>query len=236
MDSLESICCKIASLKYSTYLQYLNDFLLALEIPQVTIAKIVEQVCKNPENTPVQLYKRVTFVKNEDDKDRIDLHLPHLETELLFLIGTTQLHIYNAKTQERKCILHSDFHKEIIYILPILFGEKKDLKSTEDFASLVNVLYNELSFCETNTKETTYKDGKEDGFSKLYDDDGVLKSMGIFQAGIAEGVYVEYGENGVLAKEINFQKGEPVLGYIYDIYGNKTPMSQDELANVKITD
>ena len=84
--------------------------------------------------------------------------------------------------------------------------------------------------------ETTYKDGKEDGFSKLYDDDGVLKSMGMFQVGIAEGVYVEYGENGVLAKEINFQKGEPVLGYIYDIYGNKTPMSQDELANVKITD
>ena len=85
-------------------------------------------------------------------------------------------------------------------------------------------------------REITYKNGKKNGFSKLYDDDGVLKSMGIFQAGIAEGVYVEYGENGVLAKEINFQKGEPVLGYIYDIYGNKTPMSQDELANVKITD
>ena len=76
----------------------------------------------------------------------------------------------------------------------------------------------------------------KEGFEKSYDEHGNLENTRFYKDGLLEGVYVEYGENGVLAKEINFQKGEPVLGYIYDIYGNKTPMSQDELANVKITD
>lgn len=84
--------------------------------------------------------------------------------------------------------------------------------------------------------EGYYKDGKEEGFEKRYDEHGNLENTRFYKDGLLEGVYVEYGENGVLAKEINFQKGEPVLGYIYDIYGNKTPMSQDELASVEITD
>ena len=68
--------------------------------------------------------------------------------------------------------------------------------------------------------EAEYKDGKMNGFSKLYYPNGKLKSEATFKNDVQEGIQKDYHENGKLSIEMTFKNGKPDgLAKAYDESG-----------------
>ena len=67
--------------------------------------------------------------------------------------------------------------------------------------------------------ETTFKDGKQEGLSKGYYPNGNLEGEGTFKDGKPEGLWKEYYENGNLKDEITFKDGKPE-GLVKEYYEN----------------
>ena len=68
--------------------------------------------------------------------------------------------------------------------------------------------------------EAEYKDGKMNGFSKLYYPNKKLQSETTFKNDVQEGIQKDYHENGKLSIEMTFKNGKPDgLAKAYDESG-----------------
>ena len=80
--------------------------------------------------------------------------------------------------------------------------------------------------------EINYKNGKAEGLARAYYENGNLQEEVNFKDGKEEGVAKVYHENGSLKSEINYKDGKAVSGYMYDIYGKRTKMTNAHLHNL----
>lgn len=81
-------------------------------------------------------------------------------------------------------------------------------------------------------EEGNFKDGKAEGLVKGFYENGNLEREENYKDGKLEGLTKIYYENGNLKFEVNFKDGKAVSGYMYDIYGKRTKMTNAHLHNL----
>ena len=134
-------------------------------------------------------------------------------------------------------------------------GLLKEFNSNGDLASEVNYKVGKPEglakyYYESGdlASEVNYKDGKLEGLLKEYYENGNLESVMNFKNDKVNGIHKTYYENGNLKSElnsndkpeglvkiyykngnleveVNFKDGKPVSGYLYDINGKRTKMT-----------
>ena len=61
--------------------------------------------------------------------------------------------------------------------------------------------------------EISFKNGKQNGLVKIYDEDGNIQANGSYKEGVFHGLFRGYYKNGKLKKEENFIEGKK-MGYV----------------------
>lgn len=144
------------NLKKVTYLrpqQYLEDILIAFDLPFITIKKIIASAEKDSFKNPLPVFRRAVLYISEDSSDLAELQDRFGKTyRLLIIIGRQQVHCKNTLTMKECIFPHSEISDQIDFFYPLIYGLKneKDIFATLSLSSLVSELFNELCLIEEN--------------------------------------------------------------------------------------
>lgn len=157
MKAPNEIAAILKGVKYSDISQYIGDLLSALQIPDSTVKRLIENAQRQSFSKPIPIYKRAVFIYDESlsskaDFDSLEASLIE-KSRIVVLLNSTVVVCKDLVTDELIDFPPNEVWKHVSFFNPLIFGkaDEKDLTTTLDFAQLMASLFNQLSLDEKNS-------------------------------------------------------------------------------------
>lgn len=154
MITIEEVQQNLKRIAFISFAQFVNDLLYALGIPYITIRRILSKGISDGYRKPLYLYKRAVII----DKSVSNVTKNSLRDfpSINYIIGidSNEIVLINRESTEERIIKISELSPNAVHFLPLVTGTKEDHIETQDIASIVQILYNELLQYEQNDKSS----------------------------------------------------------------------------------